>query len=282
MSDRAAAPEDVVRQLERLVSSDLDPAHRRRQRVLLGWLASAGGGPMLDLGCGRGFSLRLAAAAGLGEVVGLEPDPRRLLEARQAGPAPLVRGEGQRLPFGSGSFTRALVCEVLEHVEQEAALLAEVRRVLRPGGWLALSVPHAAYPASYDPPNALLERLGAPPIRRGPLAGIWTDHRRLYEPEKLGVGVRAAGFEIVELRRLTRATLPFLHLGIYELGKRLLSVAPAALAVQLDRSRPGAPQPAALRPLRELVDRIDAGSDDRGEAPGVRTVNLAVLARARS
>ena len=45
------------------------------------------------------------------------------------------------LPFGDGSFDGAVLGEVLEHVEDDRGALAELARVLRPGGVLALSVP---------------------------------------------------------------------------------------------------------------------------------------------
>lgn len=274
-SARAGAAAGAIAQL---LAGDFDPAYRRRQRVLLGWLEGAGEGPLLDLGCGRGFSLNLARALGWTEPVGLDLDLAALSEARRSGASRVVEGDGASLPFATASFDRVLASELLEHVPDDRAVLHEIHRVLRPGGWLALSVPHADYPASYDPVNALRARLGRGPRRSGPLAGIWTDHLRLYSRAELSARLSAAGFEVRELRGLTRRCLPFLHLTIYELGRRLLPRIPAAVAARLDRSRPQLQAPNGLAPLRALVDHFDLGADS-GEPVGTKAVNLALLAK---
>ncbi len=66
---------------------------------------------------------------------------------RQAGEAPAgsvgvcVNGDATCLPFADGSFDRIIASEVLEHVPDDAAALAELSRVLQPGGLLAATVP---------------------------------------------------------------------------------------------------------------------------------------------
>jgi SAM-dependent methyltransferase len=52
-----------------------------------------------------------------------------------------VQGDVSRLPFAGGYFDRVVCTEVLEHVDNDRAVLAELVRVLRPGGALAISVP---------------------------------------------------------------------------------------------------------------------------------------------
>ena len=52
-----------------------------------------------------------------------------------------VQGSALALPFAAGSFDRVIASEVLEHVADDLAALAELRRVLRPGGALAVTVP---------------------------------------------------------------------------------------------------------------------------------------------
>jgi len=54
-----------------------------------------------------------------------------------------VRADGLRLPFADGSFDRIIASEVLEHVPDDLAVMAELFRVLRPGGRLAATVPSA-------------------------------------------------------------------------------------------------------------------------------------------
>ena len=54
-----------------------------------------------------------------------------------------VQADGLQLPFGDGSFDRIIASEVLEHVPDDLAVMAELFRVLRPGGRLAATVPSA-------------------------------------------------------------------------------------------------------------------------------------------
>lgn len=93
-------------------------------------------GPALDFGCGRGYWLDHMTATGL-TAVGVEPDPQRVRDA--AAHAPVAVGEGGRLPFKDGSFGLVWCIHVLHHLDDPSAALAEVRRVLRPGGHLVLA-----------------------------------------------------------------------------------------------------------------------------------------------
>jgi SAM-dependent methyltransferase len=107
---------------------------------------------VLDLGCGEGrhaLSFWLEAPV---TVVGLdrgEADLRtaaaRAGEFAESAPegahVGFVRADGLRLPFADGSFDRVVCSEVLEHVPDYGAMLAEIRRVLRPGGICVVSVP---------------------------------------------------------------------------------------------------------------------------------------------
>jgi SAM-dependent methyltransferase len=52
-----------------------------------------------------------------------------------------VKGDGTRLPFADGAFDHVLASEVLEHIPDHSAAFAELARVLRPGGNLAITVP---------------------------------------------------------------------------------------------------------------------------------------------
>src|SRR5207253_2879063 len=62
-------------------------------------------------------------------------------EAGEAGAAIAVRGDALALPFADATFDRVIVSEVLEHVTEDAAAIAELRRVLKPGGTVAVTVP---------------------------------------------------------------------------------------------------------------------------------------------
>lgn len=92
--------------------------------------------PALDLGCGPGLWLPHIRAAGL-RPLGLEPDPVRALEAARH--APVVVGDGARLPLADSSVGLVWSLHVLHHLDDPPKVLREVRRVLRPGGRLLLA-----------------------------------------------------------------------------------------------------------------------------------------------
>ncbi|HET7722172.1 MAG TPA: class I SAM-dependent methyltransferase [Acidimicrobiales bacterium] len=94
----------------------------------------AGASRVLDVGTGEGQLARVAAGAGA-RVVGVDPSWGQLVEARRRGGGPAyVKGEAVALPFPDGAFDAALACLVFEHIEGVDAAIAEVGRVLRPGG----------------------------------------------------------------------------------------------------------------------------------------------------
>lgn len=94
------------------------------------------GGPVLDLGCGRGYWLWRMARAGL-TPVGIEYDPKRAAEAGLQ--APVAAADAARLPFRTASVSLVWSLHVLHHLPDPDAVLAEVGRVLRPGGHLLLA-----------------------------------------------------------------------------------------------------------------------------------------------
>lgn len=114
---------------------------RTRRPALNPWLehrlwAHGAGGVVLDLGCGRGYWLEQMAGAGL-RVVGLEPDAARAAVA--ATHAPVAAGDGSRLPIGTATVDLVWCIHVLHHLPDPVAALAEIARVLRPGGTLVLA-----------------------------------------------------------------------------------------------------------------------------------------------
>ena len=94
------------------------------------------GGRVLDLGCGVGHDLVRLRAAGL-TAVGLDPSAHALARAD----GPVVRGDGARLPFLEDDFDGCRIERVLQHVQDPGAVLDEVIRVVKPGGFLAVLEP---------------------------------------------------------------------------------------------------------------------------------------------
>jgi SAM-dependent methyltransferase len=123
----------------------------------------AGARRILDLGCGDGQVARLAVAGGAELVVGVDPTWNQLRVARQRAGGPMyVRGGADGVPFRDGAFDAVIVCLVFEHVRELDDALAEVSRVLAPGGRFVFMINHPLFqtPASgwiddqiLDPPE---------------------------------------------------------------------------------------------------------------------------------
>ena len=154
-------------------------------------------GAVLDLGCGDG---RLTPALRGRHIVGADVSPVALERAgtRLSGQdIELVEiHPGAVMPFDDEAFDLVLAAETIEHVVDVEALLGEARRVLRPGGELALTTP------------AHSRRTGASVLLRGfarrfdPLA----PHVRFFSRASLSAVLHDGGFEVRSLRR-RRGTL---------------------------------------------------------------------------
>ena len=96
---------------------------------------------VLDLGC-RSGALTLHFLEG-NSVVGLDVDPAALEKAAALGIEPVQANVEEALPFEDESFDVVVAGELFEHLQFPDALVAQIRRVLRPGGVLAGSVPNA-------------------------------------------------------------------------------------------------------------------------------------------
>jgi ubiquinone/menaquinone biosynthesis C-methylase UbiE len=110
---------------------------------------------VLDLGCGEGRHVIAACALDGVDAVGLDLSlddlataRERMAEFRADSPedAPLfalLAGDALRLPFSDASFDAVICSEVLEHIPDYRAAIAEIHRVLKPGGRFCASVPRA-------------------------------------------------------------------------------------------------------------------------------------------
>jgi SAM-dependent methyltransferase len=102
------------------------------------------GGPgrrVLDLGCRYGALTRQYVEGN--DVVGVDVDREALAEAAKLGIETRWADVDQPLPFEDGSFDVVVAGELLEHIRDPAALVAEAKRLLRPGGTFVGSVPNA-------------------------------------------------------------------------------------------------------------------------------------------
>ena len=112
------------------------------------------GDRLLDLGCGFGRHAFAATRRGA-RVVALDAGMDEVREVRAVLAAMLDAGEldpttvsvggvcanGLALPFAESSFDRIVAAEVLEHIVEDSTAMAELARVLRPGGTMAVTVP---------------------------------------------------------------------------------------------------------------------------------------------
>ena len=137
--------------------------------------------PVLDLGCGRGELLLMLREAGV-EATGVEGDPALAGAALRRG-LEVITGDLFEVLHtqDAGAFGAVTAIHVLEHLEPQTlpVVLAEIRRVLRPGGFFLAECPN---------PHTL--RVGA--------ALYWQDptHRRPLLPETLELLLQAAGFAL--------------------------------------------------------------------------------------
>jgi SAM-dependent methyltransferase len=242
------------------------------------------GSHIVDLGCGRGFYVRYYMLLGQQAMTGVEFAPvvaRRAAELNADQPnVAIVQANAAALPLPANAYSGAILSEVLEHVDDDQAVLREAFRILRPGAAAVITVPHRRYPWSWDPINRALEAMGFAPVRRGPLAGIWAEHLRLYDMATLRDIVQQAGFVIEEECALLRHCLPFSHNLIYGIGKPLLEAGwlPAGFAAAVDRRRVGVSAGALAHAVRALLAVADRWNrDDEGfEVP---SLNLCIKAR---
>ena len=103
---------------------------------------------LLDCGCGAGeYVAALTQIHGM-EAWGVERLTEKIHQAKASNPCAdrIVAGDLENLAFPDEHFDIALLNEVLEHVPNEAAVLQEIRRVLRPGGLLLIFSPNRWYP----------------------------------------------------------------------------------------------------------------------------------------
>jgi SAM-dependent methyltransferase len=219
------------------------------------------------------------------ELYGLDMERGRLQRAQaEVKAARLVHGDIYGLPFAEGSFDKVLLSEVLEHLEHDVRALRAIGRLLKPGGLLAISVPNANYPFWWDPINRTWTGLGGEPIRRGPIVGIWTNHKRLYQASELPERLTEAGFEVETIEQSTHYCFPLMHLLVYGIGKPLLerNLLPGPMVRSADRFHGEQNRGSRLNPINlgvsvfRAVDRIN----ERPQVASKDTfVNILVKAR---
>ncbi len=123
--------------------TQLSLEHEARYRFIAQLTA---GKRILDVGCGEGLMLELAARNGAAELFGIDGSEEALDAVRQqlAGypNVHLQKGPAETLPYADRSFDLVTALEVIEHLDQPDAAVAECRRVVKPDGLVIVSVPN--------------------------------------------------------------------------------------------------------------------------------------------
>jgi SAM-dependent methyltransferase len=160
----------------------------RRRALVADALAAQPGDDVLDVGCGPGFYLEdLLEVVGDGSVTGVDASAAMLAVAkRKVGDrARLLEGTATKLPVEAQSFDRVFSVQVLEYVEDVSAALAELRRVLRPGGHLVL----------WDVDWSTVSWHSSDPARMARMLEAWDRHLAdPLLPRTLAARLRDAGF----------------------------------------------------------------------------------------
>ena len=175
---------------------------RRQARMLAGVLRDvAGPAVIIDVGCGDGSALAVAAGQNPGHrFAGVDWSSGALRQARALGLTVLRGGVAPGLPVADGAADVVIMSELIEHLVDPDGAVAEVRRVLRPGGSLLLSTPNLA--AWY---NRGLLAVGVQPVfSEVSLRGIYgrpgrvvAGHLRLFTRRALTEFLAASGFRCV-------------------------------------------------------------------------------------
>jgi SAM-dependent methyltransferase len=171
---------------------------------------SAPGRRVLDVACGTGSQLRVLARAGFA-CTGLDLSSAMLGVARRKGPADIAyrHGDARRMPFPDGGFDLAVIALSLHELPRpdQEAILAEIRRVLAPGGFLLVVDYLTSSPGGPGGPGCpappLRDRLGQALVHLPErLAG--RDHYARFR-EFMGAGgllplLADRGFRVLDLR----------------------------------------------------------------------------------
>jgi len=155
---------------------------------------------VLDLGCGfgrhayealrRGASV-VACDLGVDELRRVRAVAGVMHDAGHVGPTDTgvgtvvletANGDARQLPFADGAFDRVIASEVMEHIDDDDTAMAELTRVLRPGGTIAVTVP-SLFPEKVC--WSLSEDYHAPKAVGG--------HVRIYRRQQMVAMLRAAG-----------------------------------------------------------------------------------------
>jgi SAM-dependent methyltransferase len=199
---------------------------------------------VLDLGCGRGGVMELFwREARL--AVGLDPDLASLREHRAG--LPRVCGRGEALPFANQRFDLVIGLWLLEHLADPARVLAEVARVLAPGGHFLFLTPNARHPLllfnRFSWAFPAVQRVLVPRLYGRSEGDTFRVHYRANTPARLRALAAGAGLRVERLDALSDPTYLAFNPLLFRFAVWLEHRLPPAARVHLlgDLVRPPAP-----------------------------------------
>ncbi|MBA2708144.1 MAG: methyltransferase domain-containing protein, partial [Gemmatimonadaceae bacterium] len=188
---------------KRLEAAYNAPEIVRRRALARAALGAQPGDRVLDLGCGPGFYVTelLDEVGPKGSVVGVDMSADMLAIARHRASgcsnAEFFEAEATTLPFDGGQFDAAISVQVFEYVKDTVAGLAEVHRVLKPGGRIVV----------WDSDWDSVAWHSEDPGRMAAVLSAWSDHLvHAGLPRTLGASVRKAGFDKVQMQAYSFAS----------------------------------------------------------------------------
>ncbi len=198
-------------EFDEALAQQLDAVYRtrdvvRRRELVRAAVAAEPGERILDVGCGPGYYVaELAERVGPdGSVTGMDQSGAMLAVAQRRcegmGNTSFAEGDATALPFDEGAFDVVLSVQVMEYVPDVAAALAEIHRVLRPGGRVVL----------WDVDWRTASWHSNDPERMERVLAVWDQH--LMDPalpRRLAPLMRSAGFTDVRMEGHTFATAEF-------------------------------------------------------------------------
>lgn len=101
---------------------------------------------VLDLGCGDGLNMVVLRELGVRDIVGVDISQKILQEAKKNNPKnTFYRAPAEKLPFQKETFDVVFLDSVFHHLLEYKPALLEIHRILRKGGYLCFSEPHASW-----------------------------------------------------------------------------------------------------------------------------------------
>ncbi len=161
----------------------------RMREPILRLLDVKRGETVLDAGCGLGYFLLKLQQTGA-TLHGMDVSPESVEFVRKHITPHVQVGSVETIPYPENTFDKILFCEVIEHIEDDANVLREIRRVLKPGGRVVITTPSLkGFRAT-----AKLKQLGHH-------HGGEFHYRDGYFPQDLGRKLTENGFKVLQTRQ---------------------------------------------------------------------------------